>query len=132
MNELIEYEGKNTINTDVVKLTPAEQRLLEALLNPESSGKSVTEKCQMADISRETYYKTLKKVEFTNLLNKTAVDLVKENVVEIISAARKVAVNSGARGFQDRQMLLKMAGVLADKDSDNRIQIVNFMPERND
>lgn len=126
MNELTEYDGKNTSNIDGYQLTPAEQRLLETLLNPESVGKSVTEKCQMAKISRETYYATMRKPEFTWLLSKTSVDLIRDKIADVLNASIKAATTGGVRGYQDRRMLLEMFGIAVKEGDDNRIVIVNI------
>lgn len=119
MNELIRCNDDITINGDKYKPTPAEQRLLETLLNPESVGKSVTDKCQMAEISRETYYGSMKKPEFTALLNKTSVDLIKDKISEILAASVKSATTGGSRGFQDRKMLLSMFGTYVERQDIN-------------
>lgn len=125
MSELIRCNDNITSNTDKYEPTPAEQRLLETLLNPESVGKSVSEKCQMASISRETYYATMRKPAFTNLLSKTSVDLVRDKIADVLSASIKAATTGGNGGFQDRKMLLEMFGVVV-KEDDNRIVIVNI------
>lgn len=125
MNDLIGRNDNSTTNSDGYLPTPAEQRLMETLLNPESVGKSIAEKCQLAEISRETYYKTMKKTEFTSLLTRTSVDLVKDKIADVLAASVKVATTGGNGGFQDRKMLLEMFGV-AVREEDNRIVIVNI------
>jgi hypothetical protein len=123
--EMTRYDADNTTISDEYKLTPVEQRLLETLLNPESAGKSVTEKCQMANISRDMYYRIMKKPEFKSLLSKTAVDLVRDKIADVLAASIKAATTGGVKGYQDRRMLLEMFGI-AVKEDDNRIVIANI------
>lgn len=105
-------------NTDAYTLTVAEEKLLEVLLNPENIGKTVTEKCQIADISRDSYYRIIRKPEFVKVLNCSAVDLIKDKVSEIIESAIKYAV-SDYRCHQDRRMLLSMLGVYKEESNIN-------------
>jgi len=101
-------------NVDAYKPTAAEERLLEVLLNPQFFGKSVTEKCQEAEISREWYYQTMRKSEFCEYYNEQVKGNLKSSVGEIIQAT----VNFGKRfpgNHQDRKILLEMAGVYTEK-----------------
>lgn len=120
----------NITTIDKPHLTPAREKILEAMMNPEYLGLTTTEKCKRINVSRQAWYSALKDSEFMDIVSKTSIDLIKERIGDIVTASVKVATSSGARGFQDRQMLLKMAGLLVDKDSDNRIQIVNILQER--
>lgn len=116
MNELL---TNNTMIVDEYKPTTAEERMLEVLLNPESTGKNTTEKCQLADVSRETWYKAFKKPGFVKLVNETSVDLIREKVSDVLNATYKSAMTEGAKGFQDRKILLEMAGVYREKSDIN-------------
>lgn len=106
-------------------LTPEEERLLEVLLNPEHVGKNVTQKCLAANICRASYYEIMRRERFLDCLNKTAVDLVRDKMAEVIATSVKVATGSGARGFQDRQMLLKMFGFEFQENVDVKIKVIN-------
>lgn len=118
MNELIEIDNSVTeINES--HLTPAREKILEALLNPEFLGLSITEKCNLIGISRNCWYKAIKDQSFMSLVKKTNIDLIKESAHEIIAASKKVAINSGARGFNDRRMLLEMSGYYVPKSEVN-------------
>lgn len=123
MNELI----RNDSNTDIDKYkpTPAEEKILEVCLNPNNIGKTVTEKMSIAGVCRETWYKAFRKPGFVNLINETAVDLVKEKVADILAASVEAATKGGVRGYQDRRMLLEMFGLVV-KESDGKIVIVNI------
>ena len=48
--------------TDKYSPTPAEVRILEVSLNPEHAGKNITEKCRVAEVSRDTWYEIKKPI----------------------------------------------------------------------
>lgn len=92
--------------------TAAEARLLEVLSDPLHFRKSITEKCELADIARKTYYEVMKRPEFVTLIPKTALDLVKTRAMDLINASYDAALRGS---FSDREMLLEMAGIREDK-----------------
>ena len=94
--------------------TPAEQRLLQVLLDPDNIGKSVTEKCRLADVSRDIYYKAMQKEGFIRLKNRLTYDLLKANIDEVLRATFKYALNN-AKNHADRKLLLEMYGWYIDK-----------------
>ena len=102
----------DTISGNSVKLTKAEEILLEVLLNPENRMKSVTDICKIAKIERMTYYRAFAKPEFVDMYNKRSVDLVKQSVAPIINTF----VREAQRGsFQHGKILLDMAGMYNEK-----------------
>lgn len=90
--------------------TPAEKKLLEVLADPNSLGKSITDICTEAGVSRNVYYEAVKKPEFIDYLNDITKDIIKSNVSEIIKAMVKFGTTN-AKNSQDRKMLLEMAGM---------------------
>ena len=106
--------NNNTINRDGYKLTAAEERLIKVLVDQAHFGKSVTEKCQVAEISRETYYKTMQKQEFCDLYNETIKAGLKSSVGEIIKATHEFGTRFPGN-HQDRKILLEMAGAYTEK-----------------
>ena len=56
----------NNTNSDKYKPTAVEEKLIEVLLNPNCLGKSITEICEMAGVSRKSYYVSIKKDGFNN------------------------------------------------------------------
>ena len=98
---------------DKYRPTQAEKKLLEVLVNPENVGKSVTELCNLADVSRNTYYKAMKNEEFRDFVTNTTVELVMGKVGDVVNATYKHAL--GERGHQDRKLLLTMAGLYTEK-----------------
>ena len=103
--------------TDKSTLTPTEERLLFVCSNPENLGASVTEKCKLAETSRDSYYRIMKNKRFIDALEKTAIDLIREHSSEIIQSALKTAVNGGSRGHADRRMLLEMLNLYSSKST---------------
>ena len=124
MSELI---GCNDNITEPNKYmpTPAEEKLLSVLLNPDNLGLSVVEKCQLAKISRTTYYEIMKRPEFAKLQNNLAVSLIRDKISDVLQATVNSAIKGGSRGYQDRRMLLELYGI-AVKADDNRITIINI------
>lgn len=94
------------------ELTPSEEKLIEALLNPENRMKKVTDLCQTIDISRETYYAAFKKPGFVEIYKQASKELINRSVGPVISAFIKEA----SRGsFQHGKVLLEMADLYTEK-----------------
>lgn len=104
-------------------LTAPEQRLMEILLDPQSIGLSVTKICERADISRQAYYQIIKRDEFKQALNRTIIDLLGERIAGVLNASIKVALKDDPRGFNDRKMLLQMAGLLNSEDAGTKVNV---------
>jgi len=84
--------------------TKSEQKLLEVLMNPANRMKSATDVCQIAGISRETYYAAFYK--------DMSLKVVKAAVAPVINAF----VREAQRGsFQHGKILLEMADMYAEK-----------------
>lgn len=123
MNELIGCNDNITVS-DEYKLTPAEARILEVCLNPEHTGKNITEKCKIACVSRNHWYETLRKPEFKALQNKTITALVSEKIAEVVSATVKFAIKD-SRCHSDRKALMQMTGLIQSEQSGNVTLIQN-------
>lgn len=93
--------------------TKAEKKLLETLVNPDNIGLNVEDLCAVAKISKNTYYVSMKKPEFVKLVNETTLELVKGKVSDVLNASYLYALTE--KGFQDRKILLQMAGLLVEK-----------------
>lgn len=105
--------SKNQTNDNIYRQTPAEKKLIEVLVSPENTGKSVQDLCNLANISRFKYYQAMKKPDFVKLLNDTTLELIKGKVSDVLNASYTFALTE--KGFQDRKILLKMAGLLVEK-----------------
>ena len=106
----------NLQNPTVYQPTTAEQKLLEVLLNPEFRGKSKTDICQIAGISRQTYYDAFKKPEFVAYYEAQARDLVREAVGPVINAFVKEAKKGS---YPHGKVVLEMAGLYAEAKNVN-------------
>jgi hypothetical protein len=94
------------------KLTPSEEKLIEALLNPENRMKKITELCQIAEISRETYYNAFNKPQFVAIYKARSKELINKAVGPVLNAFIKEA----SRGsFQHGKVLLEMADLYTEK-----------------
>jgi hypothetical protein len=126
MSELIESLTTNETQVDNKRLTPADEKILWAMVNPEHFGLSISERCKRAGISRTIYYRRLKDPEFMKMVNEMSKDLVRDKAADILNASIKCAISSGARGYQDRRMLLEMMGIVVEKKFDGNVMIVRF------
>lgn len=95
------------------RLTPSAKKLYIVLIDPENVGKSVTEVCRIAGVSRETYYRLYRDERFVELVKDTSINLVKDKIGDVVNATYKYAL--GEKGHQDRKMLLTMSGLYAEK-----------------
>ena len=89
--------------------TTAERKILEALSNPENYTISIKELCNRAGVSRNSYYESCKKNGFVEAKNKVLNKTFETLVPEVKKAAMKFAINA-EKNFQDRKMILEMAG----------------------
>ena len=55
----------------------------------------------------------MKKPDFVKLLNDTTLELIKGKVSDVLNASYTFALTE--KGFQDRKILLQMAGLLVEK-----------------
>lgn len=113
-------------NVDEYQPTTAEMKLLEVLSDPTHFRKSITDKCELAGISRETYYKSLRKSQFVNLIPATAMELVKARAMDLINASYEAALKGS---FADRELLIEMAGMHTGKP-ETAVQVNNFVVTR--
>ena len=90
-------------------------RLLEALSDPASRMKSVTEICKVAKISRDTYYKLLKERGFVEVYREFSFDMVKHKIAQLINALLHQATRGSA---QHLRMALEMAGLYVKKQKE--------------
>lgn len=88
--------------------TKAERKLLEVLLNPVHRLKSITEICEIAEISRRQYYNIFAKPEFAEHYKQESKRLVGRYAGPLINAFIKEAVRGS---YQHGKVLLEMAGL---------------------
>lgn len=113
-----------TTNTDRYILPDCGKKLLEVLINPEHIGKTITEKCQIAGVSRDTYYRLIKEDGFVDILNEASVDMIKAHVSDILAATLKFSLKD-PKCHSDRKMLLQRCGIV-DREVDGNFMIVKF------
>ena len=113
-------------------MTSAGKKLFQVLIDPQYLGKNVDELCQIADVSRDTYYRLMKDERFTQEVTNTSKQLVMGKIGDVINATYENAI--GERGHQDRKLLLTMAGLYTEKqettingslDISNKSDVIN-------
>jgi hypothetical protein len=100
--------------SDAYQPTTAELKLLEVICNPSYTGENITELCQIAGISRETYYKAMSKEGFKLLIKDTSLDLVRSKLAQVVNATIDFAINN-PKCAADRKIVLQMADMVTDK-----------------
>ena len=118
--------------SDKYTMTSAGKKLFQVLIDPQYLGKNVDELCQIADVSRDTYYRLMKDERFTQEVTNTSKQLVMGKIGDVINATYENAI--GERGHQDRKLLLTMAGLYTEKqettingslDISNKSDVIN-------
>ena len=94
--------------------TTGERKLLETLANPEYYGSSITDICQVAGVSRQTYYEAMKKPGFLDKYSQYMLEIVKASVADVIKATVRFGTGEKAN-FQDRKMLLEIGGIYTQR-----------------
>ena len=104
--------------------TRQESALLTVLLNPEYARKSISDKCQIAGVSRTLYYDSIGKPEFMQYYKEQARKLVDDSIGPIINIFVREALKGS---FQHGKVLLEMSGLYSEhKDNGTKIMIVNL------
>jgi hypothetical protein len=118
MGENIPTNGNNYIPTG------GEQKLLQAMLNPENTGSTIVALCTAAGTSRDTYYSAMKKPEFVKLYQDTAISMIKHEVYPLI----KAGIREAKRGnYQYWKTLLQMSGMIeTDETAGNNVILIKF------
>jgi len=100
--------------SDIYTPTEAEKRILMVCIDPDSFTLNITQRCEKADVSRETWYKTMKKQDFIKMLNQMLMDNLRGKIGDVINATYKYAT-SDSKNSADRKILMTMAGLYSDK-----------------
>lgn len=93
-------------------LSVAERRLMEALLSPENRMKSITDICQIANISRTTYYNAFDNPVFVERYKREAKALVNKAVGPVVNAFLREAKKGS---YKHGKVLLEMADLYTAK-----------------
>lgn len=123
---MMEIEGVKDIcltESDVPHLSPAREKILQALLNPEFVGLTVTEKCQRIGVSRQAWYVALHDPAFMELVNKTSLDVLKEGISGVMAALLKSASNPSPKSNPDRRLLFELTGHTTKEINGNYILV---------
>lgn len=92
--------------------SPKEAALMELLLSPDSHLLSVTARCEKAGISREWYYRCMKKPSFVDAMNAQLKANVRGYGAELVAIAMQHARKGS---FPHLQLLMKMGAIFDEK-----------------
>lgn len=103
-----------TTKTDIYKPTAKEKNLIEAMSDPNNRDKNVTELCQAAEISRDSYYAMMRKPEFLAYYKQVQFEVVKGSIAKVLAATIDFAVNE-PKCHSDRKIILEMGDMYREK-----------------
>lgn len=90
--------------------TRTEEKVLAILVNPEHFRKTNAQKIALATCSCYQFYKIMRNPWFQKQVKDAALQLLHGQVMGVFDAAIETAKEVGRDGFNDRKMLLEMAG----------------------
>lgn len=110
--------GENMAETatkaDIYKPTAKERKLIEVMSEPMNRNLNVTELCQSAEISRDSYYTMMRKTEFLAYFKQAQFEVVKGSIAKVLSATIDFAINE-PKCHQDRKIILEMGEMYKEK-----------------
>ncbi len=110
-------------NPDIEPINDVELRLIRVLADPANHGKTIAEKCKIAGLTRDSYYRYIKRPSFLRKLNDAVLTVLRENSPEILDAAIQVAKRPDYKGHADRKMLLEMLNLYTPKSINAQVTI---------
>lgn len=101
------------------KFTETERAVFKAFMDPDlmkASNQDRLAKCLVRGrrINRATYYRIINDRWFVDQVQQAYTSAIGRNLGLIIAASLETACRPGREGYNDRQMLLKIAGILSD------------------
>jgi hypothetical protein len=128
---MMNNHGTMQTKSDNYEPTKAEERLLMALAAPENRMLTVVELCGKADISRDTYYRSIKKRPFEELVKQLGHDIIHQHTIPLVQSGIDMAMKGS---FQHWKVLLEMAGLYDPKrlslDGENGEITIRFVDPR--
>ena len=99
------------------KWRAGEMRFAEVLLDPDKVDLTIVDKARLARVSERTAHRYMADAEFIAWVRSRFFEHVFSRTAKWLDAAHRMASQSSAAGFNDRQMLLTMAGMVESKSS---------------
>ena len=93
-------------------LTPKRQRIMEALLNPEHRLKTITEICNICQVTRETYYQAFNNPEFVKIYTAESKKLGVKALAPMVNSQIKSALRGDV---QAAKLVMTYIGEYADR-----------------
>lgn len=112
----LDISGKSNKPSDPMSYDPTdkERLLLEVLLNPYHRMASVKRICEVAGCSREFYYTSMRKPEFSAYYQAICLEAVRAQSAKLVHIGLREAQKGGGAGYQYWRDLMKMAKLLED------------------
>jgi DNA-binding phage protein len=95
--------------------TITEQKLVRVMLDPFHRMSSVTKICELAGISRESYYRAFRNEQFVDYYLASTKEIAKSQAAPLLNIAIREAKKGGAAGFQYWKALAQMSGLIEDE-----------------
>jgi len=95
-----------------MKRTPAQERLLRVLTNPESYAKKVKEVCKLANIPPNTYYRLMKNPDFQAKLRATHIYHFISDLPDIL---KRILEQAKEGSIQHQKLILELVGFYTPK-----------------
>lgn len=95
-------------------LKPRHRRIVRAELDPENIGKALEIKAALAGVTRATYRRALTRQDVQDAMTTALRRMLAPLIPAVLAAAARSAALDGREGYQDRKLLLSMAGIATE------------------
>ena len=100
-------------------LTPSERKVLAIWSRPEYYGSTDVECIEAAQVSKDTYYRIKRDPELRARRDELLQRMLEDGLRPAFAAMTATAMMEGREGFQDRRLLMEMAGEYTPKQTLN-------------
>lgn len=97
-------------------LSQMDTKVIECVLSPESASMTIKERCKLLNISKDSYYRVMKKPHVIAAINEGSLLIVRHNLLPLLNKTMEYAMESKSN-HQDRKYLFQLLGVLKDNNS---------------
>lgn len=114
MNIMANKRTNSNSSKDIVEEwvpTAGQQKLIKVMMDPYHRMSSVTRICELAGVSRDTYYSAMKDERFASFYRDQVLGDIKAKAGQLINMGIREARKGGQAGFGYWKELLKMGGL---------------------
>lgn len=108
-------EKKSTADPLEYEPSRTEQALLDVLLDPFHRMSTVTKICEILSISRQTFYRTMRKPEFAAHYSAICKEAVRIKTGQLVNIGIREARKGGKGSYGYWKDLMKMSGMIEDE-----------------